>query len=91
MSPTKQPPVGQDYLPLGTSSPAVAWVSLDMSLGWIAVSLLEMTLTVPMLAVPRYALRQAGENHPNVHPVPRRALPIHFFRHFCSIGPLGIS
>jgi len=33
MSPTKKSPVGQDYPPLGTSSHAVVWVSLDMCLG----------------------------------------------------------
>jgi len=30
MSPTKMSSVGQDYPPLGTSSHAVTWVSLDM-------------------------------------------------------------
>jgi len=30
MSPTKKSSVGQDYPPLGTSSHAIAWVSLDI-------------------------------------------------------------
>jgi len=33
--------VRQGYPPLGTSSHAVTWVSLDIWLGWTAVSLLE--------------------------------------------------
>ena len=32
----------------------------------IAVSLLEMPSSVPMLTVARYALRRAGEDHPDV-------------------------
>jgi len=34
--------------------------------GEITVSLLGMPSSVPMLAVPRYALRRAGEDHPDV-------------------------
>jgi len=39
---------------------------MDMWLGCITVSLLEMPSSVPMLTIPRYALRQAGEDHPDV-------------------------
>jgi len=64
MSPTKKSPVRQEYPPLGTSSHAVAWVSLDKWVGGVLDG--DAQSNVHMLAVLRYALHRAGEDHPDV-------------------------
>lgn len=49
---------------MGISSPPNA--SLDMWLGWIEVSPLEMPSSVPILTIPRYGRHCAREDHPDV-------------------------